>query len=157
VPSYVEVVAWLVFASFAAAAVIFTGLLAWALVRGLRNGRLFRFQRSVVRELAIPTAGSLVIKTDPFKIGIVWTGLLILVPLLVLALWAVVVEVSSRRIGFSLLFAIVHAFLLWQLVRVGTHVQREVVLSRSGLVADPVFGSSREMMWSAIERVNDVT
>jgi hypothetical protein len=156
-PSYVEVVAWLVFASFAAATVGYVGLLTWVVVRDLRSGQLFRFQRPVVGALAIPTAGSLMIRTDPFKIGLVWTGLLVLVPLLVLALWAVGVEMSSRRIGFGLVFAIVHAFLMWQLVRVGTHVQRSVVLSRSGVVVHPVFGSSREVTWSAIERVDDVT
>jgi hypothetical protein len=145
--SYVEVIALLVFASFAAAVLAYLALLIWA---------VFRRER-VVAAVAVPTAGGLVVQSDPFKVGLLWTSLLILIPLLVLALWAVGVEMSSRRVGFGLVFGIVHAFLLWQLIRVGAHVQRKIVLSRWGLVVHPVFGPSREVAWSAIERVEDIT
>ncbi len=97
------------------------------------------------------------VRSDVFKVGMIWTSLLVLVPLLFLALWAAAVETMTQRIGVGLVFAIIHPLLIWQFIRLGTHVQREVELSRSTLRVHPVFGPSREIIWSAVERVEDVT
>jgi hypothetical protein len=53
--------------------------------------------------------------------------------------------------------AILHPFLLWQLARLGTQVQRKVELSRTLLVVHPALGRRREIPWSAVVRVEEVS
>lgn len=156
-PLLIEIIASVIFGCFAAAVFSYLVLIAWASARRIRRGEFFRRRQTVVRAFEIPVTGSVVVRSDPFGTGAIWTSLLILIPLLFLAIWSVVVEMTSRAIGYGLIFAVVHSFLLWQLVRLGTHVQRRVVISRATLSVQPVFGARREVDWSAIRRVKDVT
>ena len=150
--SWVEVVAWLVFASFALAVVSSIGLLSYAALRAM-----FFAQPTATRPSEIPNAGELVLRRNPVSVGAIWTSLFILVPLLVLALWALADDLGGRRVGAGLAFAIIHSILLWQLVRYGTRVQREIALTHSALRVQPVFGRSKEFIWSSIADVDEVT
>ena len=153
---YLDIFLWLLIGPIGLAVVAYVALIVWATTRKLKHGELFAPSRED-GQLVLPAAGQLVVRSDPFGIAAIWISLLILVPLLILALWAAAVEIASRTVGAGLLFAIVHPFLVWQMIRLGTHVQRAVDLSHSGLTTHPVFGPSREIAWSAIDRVRDVT
>jgi hypothetical protein len=156
VPLYLEVLLWLIFGSFAAAVAIYVALLAWATARIVGRGRPFGRRAPAMHELPIPAAGTFVLRTDGVGVGLIWNSLLILLPLLALALWAVAVEFGARTLGTGLVFALIHVLLIWQMIRIGTRVQRVVEISRSSLVVHPVFGRGRELNWSAIARVDDV-
>jgi hypothetical protein len=151
VPSYVELVAFLVFASFAAAAVGSFGLLAWSVWR----------LRSPASKIVLPAqmagASEVVLRSTPLRIAAIWISLLLLLPLLVLAIWAVAVELSARRVGPGLAFAAIHSWLLWRFVLYGTQVQRQIALSASHVRVSPVFGTSREVPWSAVISIEDLT
>lgn len=151
VPPYVEIVAYLVFASFAAAAVCSFGLLIWSVWR-LRSPASKR-----VLPVQLSSASELVLRSRPLRIAAIWISLLLLLPLLGLAIWAVAVELSARRVGLGLAFAAIHSWLLWRFVLYGTHVQRQIALSASHVRVSPVFGTSREVPWSAVVSIEDLT
>jgi len=151
VPSYVEIVAYLVFASFAAAAVCAFGLLAWSVWR-LRSPA-----SKVVLPAQLPSTSELILRPSPLRIAAIWISLLLLLPLLALAIWAVAVELSARRVGLGLAFAAIHSWLLWRFVAYGTQIQRQIALSVSNVRVSPVFGTSRDVPWSAIVSIEDLT
>ena len=105
----------------------------------------------------LSSASEVVLRTSPLRIAAIWISLFLLVPLLVLAIWAVAVELSGRRVGPGLVFAAVHSWLLWRFVLYGTQVQRQIVLSASHVRVSPVFGTSREVQWSAVLSIEDLT
>jgi hypothetical protein len=155
-PLYLEVLLWLIFASLGFAIVGFGVLLVWHTGRSVwRSRHLLRGGRNDVR--ALPTSGTITVRSDLTAPGLIWISLFALVPLLILAFWAAMVEIATGRVGVGLVLAIAHPLLLWQLIHLGTRVQRKVDLSPTLLVAHPVLGRRREVQWSAVTRVEDVT
>jgi len=158
VPLYLEVLLWLIFASLGFAIVGFGVLLVWHTGRSVwRSWHRLRRGRNIVRAFAAPANGAVAVRSDLTAPGLIWISLFALVPLLILAFWAATVEIATGRVGVGLVLAIVHPVLLWQLVQLGTRVQRKVDLSPMLLVVHPVLGHRREVMWSAITRIEDVT
>ena len=102
------------------------------------------------------TARLPLVDTNPPAVFFICSSLLALLPLFALALWSVDVEISAGRIGLGLAFSIIHVFLLWQLIRLGVHVQARVELSRTSVTVQPVIGRIRELTWSEVARVDDV-
>jgi hypothetical protein len=156
-PFYLDVLLWLIFGSLGIALAGFGVLLVWQFGRIVRRtARLVWGRRDVVHPIVLPATGGFVI-SDLGAPALIWVSLFALIPLLLLAVWAATLEIAARRPGLGLVFAVVHPFLLWQLVRLGTHVQRRVDLSRTLLVVYPALGRRREVPWSAVVRAEDVS
>lgn len=153
-PLLVLTIASAIVGCFAAALFSYLVLIAWSSARRIRQGEFFRRRPAAVRAFEIPTSRGLVVRSDPLATGAIGTSLLILVPLLVLAIWSVFAE---GVIGLGLVFVIVHTFLLWQLVRLGMYVQRDVQVTRDALRTRAVVGRVRVVRWTDVQRVADVT
>jgi hypothetical protein len=105
----------------------------------------------------VPTFGTATVRNSIAVVATFWLTLLVLIPLFVLALWQFAVEVGRGRVGVSLALAIIHLVLIGALLRLGSRVQRRIELSMTGLAVHPVIGPRRDLAWSGIERVDDVT
>ncbi len=150
-----QAIVWLFLVAISVGGLALTGLLFWMTGRGLVHG-LRRMPVPSPEPLVLPALDTLTVRSQIAMVATIWMALLVLVPLFVLALWALAVELTAGAAGASLLFAIVHLLLIWQLLRLGSRVQRKVDVSRSALGTHPVFGAGRELLWNSIVRVEDV-
>jgi hypothetical protein len=93
---------------------------------------------------------------DPAAVLFIASIVLLLLPLLALALWSFSLEARSGKVGAGLPFVLVHLLLLWQLLLLGTKVQRRVELSATGIEMFPILAMRRHVPWTSIARVEDV-
>ena len=152
-----EIALWIIFASITIGGLGLAALLIWVTVRAIVRGWRQATRPITPSPIPVPSFGSAVIRSSIGIVATFWLTLLVLIPLLALALWQFVVELGRGRVGASLVLAIVHLVLIWALLRLGTRVQRKIELSTSGLVVHPVIGPRRDLAWTRIARVDDVT
>ena len=152
-----EFALWLIFGSITVGGLGLAGLLVWVTFRAMVRGSSGVTYPVTPSPIAVPAFGSVTVRNSIGIVGTIWFTLLVLAPLLLLALWQFAVELEKGQAGGSLVLASVHLVLIWALLRLGTRVQRKVELSRSGLVVHPVLGPPRELAWTGITRVDDVS
>lgn len=147
-----EALLWLLFASIG---LWFVGVFVIA-VAGPLGAFDWLSERSSKRSTLAAGDLTVTVVTDPLAVFFIWTTLAALIPIGLLAIWALAVEVGTGRVGGALAFSALHLYFLWKLMQLGTRVQRRVEFSRTGVLAQPVIGSARHIEWSAITRVNEV-
>jgi hypothetical protein len=152
-----EIVLWLIFASIIIGGLGLTALLVWVTLQAMARVWIQATRSMTPAPISVPTFGSATVRNSIGIVATFWLSLLVLIPLLALALWQFAVELGGGRVGGSLVLSIVHLVLIWALLHLGTHVQRKIELSTIGLVAHPVIGPRRELAWSGITRVDDVS
>ena len=148
-PLYLEVLFWLLMGSIA---LFFVGVLGWPFVVLAR--RLVPTPSGAATADTSLTGG--IIENDPIAVVTLFLAPFAVVPVLLIALWALVLEIQAGRVGPALVLSLVHVYLLWRLLDVGAHIQRRIELAPTVLVSEPVYGPRRELPWTTITRVEEV-
>jgi hypothetical protein len=148
-PIYLELLFWLLMGSIA---LFFVGVLGLPFIVVAR--RLVSTPSGVAVVDASLTGG--VVENDPIAVGTLFLAPFALVPVLLIALWALVLEIRAGSVGPAFALSLVHVYLLWRLLDVGAHIQRRIEIAPSVLVSVPVRGPRRELVWTTITRVEEV-
>lgn len=158
VRTYLAPVLWLMFGSIGLGFLGICALALWGLVRHYLPTRRDGGHRTAeARRVLGGALGTTAVFTDPAAVLFIVSTLLLLAPVLLLACWSFAIEAASTRLGPGLPLVLIHLFLLWQLVLLGTKVQRKVEISTTELVSSPVIGAKRVLAWTAVSRIEDVT